>query len=446
MAIREFLLTEEVSAEETPARQRKKNNVIYSIEECDETAFVIRRETTRSSKFLVVIPTANQAYIKEEGRNVPLTSESYSKFMADAEDMIPLPECIWLDGLERGKAFGEELLGFMHAHPGIKYGLAFLKRERRYRSGGTLERLLDQHESLVKWISGYFTDALYNGNKKSTAKNIENCEYLPTDMEAYEMLLAYFGEDNVRKLIAGAFERGVALRTFMSYTFWNMLTALYRDDPNIPELHRFSYDRFVMEDIKKFLQEKRNNSSERFEFKAWSEYLFLMEREGYSSVNEFMNIWADSLQMQRTVYGEIREKYPENLASYHQRIMRKSNIIEQEIDAAKLADYYQRNKELEWENQKYLIKVPKTAEELAEEAIQQSNCLRSYIPRVADGETRIVFLRTKKLEDSSLVTIQLTNDGRIVQAKGYGNRRVTSEESNQIHEWAMKKKLVVSGY
>lgn len=462
MAIKEFVLKEEPVIEETlQPKPKRKNTVRYVVEECDETAFVIRRETSRGSKHLVVIPTADQAYIKDGGDIDRLTADNYTRFMADAEDSISLPECIWIDHLQKGKVFGSALVSFLINHKDtVKYGVCYFDfAHDRFKPNtrNDLEVIVEDYGSLVKWITDYYTKNLFGGDKSATARRINKCVYLPSGQDAYRLLHAYFGEDNLKKLLSEAFERGVPLSGLNGWHIWELVTELYRTDTEFTQYvlrenehrgyHQYGrscYSAFESRDSVRFLESKRKNTAEKFDFRAWTEYLFSFEREGYANLGNFIRDWTDSLFMQNLVFGKIREKYPENLASYHNRLTLKYNIMKNEIDEKRLATYAEKNARYAWSGDGYLIKVPSSAEELVEEAIQQNNCLRSYIPRVADGETKIFFLRKKDNPDISHVTVQVTNDGRIVQARRYANRSISESERHCLCKWANARNLTMA--
>lgn len=102
---------------------------------------------------------------------------------------------------------------------------------------------------------------------------------------------------------------------------------------------------------------------------------------------------------------------------------------------------HEKSKVLEWMNSEYVIKVPETPDEMIDEAEQQQNCLRSYIQRVANGETKVVFLRKKKNPDISCVTIQVENNGKIIQVRGKRNRVANNNEIKTISKWAKDRNL-----
>lgn len=436
MAIRDFVMIEEASTPEE-VKAKAKANVRYVVEEMDETAFVVKRETTRASSFLVVIPTAEQYYIKKGDNNIALTPAEYSKFMADAPEDIDLDDVVWLDSLKKGKKFGERLLQFLiDAGPVLKYGFMFydetVRYSYRFSAPSIMSALLDEYEGFVKWMVKYLSE--FASKKENAKKNV--FERFINNFEEFRFLLQYFGEDNMKKLIMAFNEGGYSLRT-------NAIATLFDACINnaTERVGRYGYRGDPDADAKAYKSALEHRSSASFDFKRWMEYLISFEREGYANTSNFFQEWADDLRMQNAIFGKIKDKYPEYLMTHHAKLSVKVSIIQREIDVKAFAENYERNKDLEWSNNEYIFIVPKTAQDMIDEAEQQNNCLRSYVDRVTNGETKIVFLRKKKSPASSYITIQVNNAGRIVQVRKKMNRRVSSGEALPITAWAKKKDI-----
>ena len=96
--------------------------------------------------------------------------------------------------------------------------------------------------------------------------------------------------------------------------------------------------------------------------------------------------------------------------------------------------------QLDYEDEKYRVVVPKTVRELIHEATGQKNCILESVPQIARGETHIVFLRKKAAPDKTYISIEVRN-GKIVQAYGACNRVLRSEERKLVRKYAAAKKL-----
>ena len=118
-----------------------------------------------------------------------------------------------------------------------------------------------------------------------------------------------------------------------------------------------------------------------------------------------------------------------NLIGEYSRIL---TLVEEKKNSAysKLIERRYR-KEYEWENEDYILLQPKNALDFMIEARQQDNCLEQYIETFADEETRVFFLRDKRVINDSLLTIEY-EDGHIQQAVGYQNDEFIGEDLEKI--------------
>lgn len=85
----------------------------------------------------------------------------------------------------------------------------------------------------------------------------------------------------------------------------------------------------------------------------------------------------------------------------------------------------------------------KTAKELAEEGNRQRHCVFSYKSRCISGYISIWTLMRKDTRGLhiSKVTIELSNDGNIIQARGLANRVPRADERNAINRWCRRNGL-----
>lgn len=81
----------------------------------------------------------------------------------------------------------------------------------------------------------------------------------------------------------------------------------------------------------------------------------------------------------------------------------------------------------EYEDEHYIVKAPKKPEELAREGIELHHCVKSYISKVVDGFTNIMFIRKKKKLDKPFFTVKIGNNNKIEQIHGSCNRNISSE-------------------
>lgn len=88
-----------------------------------------------------------------------------------------------------------------------------------------------------------------------------------------------------------------------------------------------------------------------------------------------------------------------------------------------------------FEKDSYVVLVPKTVDELERESQELHHCVRWYFSMIADGYTRIYFLRLKKQMDMPFATIEVKNN-EIIQLKGKFNSKVNGYAQNFVKKWA----------
>lgn len=129
------------------------------------------------------------------------------------------------------------------------------------------------------------------------------------------------------------------------------------------------------------------------------------------------------------------DKYPRNFLTTHKIACRNYNRLKKEFSEKMFRSRI--IKEYECSFGDYQFIYPKTTQEIKDEAVQQNNCVASYIDDVIDGKCHIMFLRKKATPDTSLVTIEIRHD-MIVQAKRKFNNPVTEAEQAIINAWNKK--------
>lgn len=81
-----------------------------------------------------------------------------------------------------------------------------------------------------------------------------------------------------------------------------------------------------------------------------------------------------------------------------------------------------KRKEYEYEDENYIIRLPKTLSEIVNEGSAQRICIGGYTSRHATGGTNLFFLRKKSDPDVPFYAIEMSNSKNIVQIHGYCNK------------------------
>ena len=82
----------------------------------------------------------------------------------------------------------------------------------------------------------------------------------------------------------------------------------------------------------------------------------------------------------------------------------------------------QERKKYEYEDDNYVIRLPKDANEIIREGDMQRICIGGYTSRHALGQTNLFFLRRKNNPDAPFYAIEMDTTKKIVQIHGYCNR------------------------
>lgn len=156
--------------------------------------------------------------------------------------------------------------------------------------------------------------------------------------------------------------------------------------------------------------------------------------EALEDVRYIMRELYDYAKMMKAISNKF-DKYPRNFLTTHKIACRNYSRLKKEFEE----DVFKSRivKEYECAFGDYQFIYPKSTQEIKDEAVQQNNCVASYIDDVIDGKCHILFLRKKDKPGVSLVTIEIRNN-KIVQAKRKFNCPVTEEDQKVIDAWDKK--------
>ena len=76
----------------------------------------------------------------------------------------------------------------------------------------------------------------------------------------------------------------------------------------------------------------------------------------------------------------------------------------------------------EYEDDDFIIRLPKNATEISCEGTTQHICIGGYVSRHSMGDTNLFFLRKKSEPNTPFYAIEMDNSNNIVQIHGFGNR------------------------
>jgi hypothetical protein len=100
------------------------------------------------------------------------------------------------------------------------------------------------------------------------------------------------------------------------------------------------------------------------------------------------------------------------------------------------------------EGLKFIVVRPELPTDLAREGTTLHHCVKSYIDKVANAETNIMFIRKADDPRTPFFTVEVDNAFKIQQVHGFGNRNADTEEGLEdfLQIWSKKKHLKLDGY
>lgn len=158
---------------------------------------------------------------------------------------------------------------------------------------------------------------------------------------------------------------------------------------------------------------------------------YLATHEAINVQSYFIRQLVDHARMMNTLSVKF-DRYPRYFLTTHAICSRNYNRLVQDFPEEIFKTRYREDYEMQIGD--YIFIYPRTTQDIKDEAVQQSNCVASYIDKVINGNCHILFLRKKDTPNISLVTIEVV-DNKIVQARRRFNYSISKEEKEIIDKW-----------
>ena len=149
------------------------------------------------------------------------------------------------------------------------------------------------------------------------------------------------------------------------------------------------------------------------------------------------------LEMANIYHPQFKDA--DDIKRMHDEVLEVYNIKKTIIENEKFAKRIETWKKFEYADSSFSVVAPTKAEDIANEGAKLHHCVKSYIRRVADGETNIVFIRKNTDLEKPFFTVEITNDDTIQQVHGFGNKNADTEKglTEFVEKWAKDKKLTL---
>lgn len=420
-----------------PTTKAKRPKVEYDVVLSSGVDFAIQRKTARTTRLLVCLVSQGQYYIKEaDGSISPLTVDNMTAFMSDSvgafdgKDGMEIDGCSWLRYVPRGKKQCEWFVRYLNDGGmvnAIRKGLVILDSFARAGYHGPNPMCSELSEFLAKepdaatlanWcvvtmgkMYGMTREEVLMETKCQESRQPNVISMLPT----LYSIAGRLGMDTAHTIFKNCLSMAVPLSL----------------DVRRIDFDKYSFKPSVFADYVTYgaLRQGYLCARATYDNRYWN-----WRRDA----GDFTSEWIDVLDMQLDLYGKVKDKYPKNLATLHNQLVYLQRLRSVKIEQQKWDEMLPAMLKRQWKSDGYEFIAPKTSGDMVDEAAQQSNCLAGYIKRVSEGEVQIFFMRRSKTPDRSLITIEVTKDGRLGQVYGHCNRRPTEAETKVVNKWAEK--------
>lgn len=181
----------------------------------------------------------------------------------------------------------------------------------------------------------------------------------------------------------------------------------------------------------------------------------------YCSAGNYVRTFNDYMTMLSGIpdYRNYKPEFTneEELKIAHENIQIVRNMMAENWNENVFVDRHKSWVQWEWEKPDVLYKdgrlkekgfpfivvAPKKPLELATEGTRLHHCVKSYIDKVVNGVTNIMFIRKADDPETPFFTVEVTNEKKIEQVHGSCNRNANTEPglTEFVHAWADKKHL-----
>lgn len=253
--------------------------------------------------------------------------------------------------------------------------------------------------------------------------------YASNYSRALEEMRLWFGND-LSHIDTSSFERYLE-------GFHNIKNLFWRDLRGTSAILGVEYEKFVKNLIR--LGEK-NNQAYRLINDAISAFTYL-NANTRPEIDWYFDDYSDIVRIHDALV-ELRNAQEAERRLYwslsEQERVKKDEDKRKKVDAER--------KHYEYEDDEYIIRLPKDLPEIITEGAKQSICIGGYTGRHANGDTNLFFLRQKSNPDKPFYAIEMNNNKHIVQIHGFGNKWLGNDPDAipTVIRWMRKNGIICS--
>lgn len=222
------------------------------------------------------------------------------------------------------------------------------------------------------------------------------------------------------------------------YCFWKDQRLTLND---FPEFERF------IGDYSGQLYTLRNLCREwdLIQFGTMSRYLKKQQELFLLDPDKVVMCWSDYLGM--ITRGDVEQNrsllYPRNVKKEHDRLMVMKETLKDRKLSEKLSQRVKVLEELRFFDDNFVIFPLSSSAEFISESNMLNHCVKTYTERCADGKTNIFGLRRIECPDTPYFTVNIDNNGELIQNRGKNNCDPPKKVKSFVNKWLkfVEKKL-----
>ena len=138
--------------------------------------------------------------------------------------------------------------------------------------------------------------------------------------------------------------------------------------------------------------------------------------------------------MSRQINNDNYDRYPRYLKTYHDIAVKNYNLVKNINLNKKFKSIASDFVKYEYSNEIYSVVRPQKSEDLSREGSVLNHCVASYVERVVEKSTTIMFLRKNSDITAPFVTLEIQKN-KVRQSSGKNNSRVGIEESKFLKDY-----------
>lgn len=398
--VKEFSIKnrENIQVLEKAKRKSAPPKISYEVVYENEIDFMVRRKTSRTSMMLVYLISQNSFYILNEKTNevFDLNNESLKKFGICYRGTYGKVGCIYKEG--------------------------FFKKVAWIKQNRDILDLKNRKGKLYMFKKGVYDKTCYNLDYY--------IEVSPKLLEYCIENLGLLKSGDAKVLKDSQFKFMFEVCENVNYNKAIEMIEILKNSRMKPNWYGSDYERI-------FKIKKEYN----LDFDRMIQYIFFdLYTQGISDLS-FISTYEDYLRMTMAYNNKIKEKYPMYLATEHDKILLKHNILTDEGKKKLFKNVVANQKELSHKGRVFSIVVPEKSQDLIDEGVQLSHCVGTYIDHVIKGTYKIVFMRKNESIEESVLTVAIDTNNEVSQVEGMCRRKPNKEEKEFIKMWAKKKNL-----